>query len=165
MMEPWEIRLSSPHPSKIWCKKRARRIVTHAEKVIGSNWASVRALQQPPEMFFLMFQINILHTDADVTTSVYESCFRGTVSPLTFERKTTKILHFSRVFSSQRVSQQQQVYCRIDGQEKLQLLFIDRLHCNTVMILSYSIKFIYRKTGPRSSCKWLHKYRETFMQS
>lgn len=36
---------------KIWCKKRARRIVAHAEKVIGSNWASVRVLQQPPEMF------------------------------------------------------------------------------------------------------------------
>lgn len=33
------------------------------------------------------------------------------------------------------------------------------------MILLYSIKFIYSHTGPKSSCKWLHKYRETFVQS
>lgn len=51
MMEPREIRLSSSHLSKFGARKRAWRIVTCAEKVIGCNWASLRALQQPPEIF------------------------------------------------------------------------------------------------------------------
>lgn len=152
---------------KIWCKKRAWRIGTHAEKVIGWNWASLRVLQQPPEMFWDILDSYFSHWRRCNNQCFIKLCqghhFTLTISGKNNQNSTFQLSVLHQCFYC---GKRRQPYCRIDGQEKLQLsLFIDRLRCNAVMILLYSIKFIYSHIGPKSSCKWFHKYRETFVQS